>query len=39
MRPGDVDTAFQYLVSQPGVKRDVIGAGGAWWFGVLLPSE
>src|SRR5258708_28371082 len=23
MRPGDIDTAFQYLVSQPGVKRDV----------------
>jgi alpha-beta hydrolase superfamily lysophospholipase len=22
---GDVDTAWQYLVSQPGVKRDVIG--------------
>ncbi|HYG98378.1 MAG TPA: alpha/beta fold hydrolase [Terriglobales bacterium] len=27
--PGDMDTAFDYLVSQPGVKRDVIGAGGA----------
>jgi dienelactone hydrolase len=27
--PGDVDTAFQYLVSQPGVARDTIGAGGA----------
>src|SRR3981081_3338245 len=25
----DIDTAFQYLVSQPGVKRDVIGVGGA----------
>jgi predicted alpha/beta hydrolase len=23
--PGDIDTALQYLVSQPGVKRDVIG--------------
>jgi tetratricopeptide (TPR) repeat protein len=34
MRPGDVDTAFQYLVSQPGVKRDVIGVGGAGEFGV-----
>jgi dienelactone hydrolase len=33
-RPGDVDTAFQYLVSQPGVKRDVIGVGGAGEFGV-----
>ncbi len=27
--PGDVDTAFQYLVSQPGVTKDVIGVGGA----------
>jgi pimeloyl-ACP methyl ester carboxylesterase len=28
MRPGDVETAFQYLVSQPSVKCDVIGVGG-----------
>jgi dienelactone hydrolase len=27
--PADIDVAFEYLVSQPGVKRDVIGAGGA----------
>jgi hypothetical protein len=27
--PGDVDVAFDYLVSQPGVRRDAIGAGGA----------
>jgi len=27
--PGDIDIAFQYLVSQPGVTRDVIGVGGA----------
>ncbi len=27
--PGDIDAAFQYLVSQPGVKHDVIGVGGA----------
>src|ERR1700731_3720313 len=27
--PGDIDTAFQYLVSQPGVTRDLIGVGGA----------
>jgi hypothetical protein len=26
---GDVDTAFRYLVSQPGVARTAIGAGGA----------
>jgi dienelactone hydrolase len=27
--PGDVDTAFQYLAAQPGVSRDMVGAGGA----------
>jgi dienelactone hydrolase len=27
--PSDIDTAFQYLVSQLGVSRDVIGVGGA----------
>lgn len=27
--PGDIDKAFQYLTSQPGVKHDVIGVGGA----------
>jgi dienelactone hydrolase len=27
--PVDIDTAFQYLVSQPGVTHDVIGVGGA----------
>ncbi len=30
----DLDSAFDYLVSQPGVQRDVIGAGGAGWLGV-----
>ncbi len=30
----DLDTAFEYLVSQPGVQRDAIGAGGAGWLGV-----
>jgi tetratricopeptide (TPR) repeat protein len=39
MRPGDVDTAFQYLVSQPGLKRDVIGVGGAGEFGVGRSVE
>jgi dienelactone hydrolase len=39
MWPVDVDTAWQYLVSQPGVKRDVIGVGGAGWFGVLHSVE
>jgi pimeloyl-ACP methyl ester carboxylesterase len=32
--PSDIDTAFQYLVSQPGVTRDVIGIGGAGFEGV-----
>jgi pimeloyl-ACP methyl ester carboxylesterase len=27
--PGDIHTAFHYLLSQPGVTRDVIGLGGA----------
>lgn len=31
---GDIDTTFQYLVSQPGVKRDVIGVAGAGLLGV-----
>jgi len=32
--PGDLDAAFEYLVSQPGVNRDVIGVGGAGLLGV-----
>jgi len=39
MRPSDIDTAFQYLVSQPGVKRDVIGVGGAGELGVGQSVE
>src|SRR5213080_870443 len=31
--PGDLDAAFEFLTSQSGVKRDVIGIGGA---GVLV---
>src|ERR1043166_3002362 len=27
--PGDIDAAFQYLGSHPGVQRDRLGAGGA----------
>jgi dienelactone hydrolase len=34
-----IETAFQYLVSQPGVQRDVIGLGGAGWLGVLNSIE
>jgi hypothetical protein len=32
--PADLDTAFQFLASQPGVTRDVIGIGGAGALGV-----
>lgn len=27
--PADVDTAFEFLTSQPGVRRDTVGVGGA----------
>jgi len=37
--PDDVDVAFQYLVSQPAVERDIIGVGGAGWLGVLHSVE
>jgi alpha/beta superfamily hydrolase len=33
--PEDVDTALKFLMSQPGVNSQVIGLGGAGWFGVL----
>jgi dienelactone hydrolase len=33
-RPDDIDVAFQYLISQPSVNRDVIGIGGAGLLGV-----
>jgi dienelactone hydrolase len=33
-RDGDLDAAFEYLVSRPGVEHGVIGAGGAGWLGV-----
>jgi dienelactone hydrolase len=36
---GDIDTVLQYLVSQPGVKRDVIGVGGAGWLGVIASVD
>src|SRR5438552_11592726 len=35
----DVDAAFNYLVSQPGVNRDAIGAGGAGSLGVIGSVE
>ena len=31
---GDLDTAFQFLISQAGVQREVIGIGGAGLLGV-----
>ena len=34
MQQADFETAFRFLVSQPGVRRDVIGAAGAGWLGV-----
>ena len=37
--PEDVDAAFNYLVSQPGVNNDAIGAGGAGWLGVIGSVE
>jgi len=39
MWPGDIDVVWQYLVSQPGVKRDVIGVGGAGALGVANSVE
>jgi dienelactone hydrolase len=30
----DLKSAFEFLVSQPGVRRDTIGAAGAGWLGV-----
>jgi tetratricopeptide (TPR) repeat protein len=35
----DIDTAFGFLVSQPGVKRDVVGVGGAGALGVDRSVE
>src|SRR5437773_4117891 len=32
--PGDLDAAFEFLTSQSGVKRDVVGIGGAGVIGV-----
>jgi len=32
--PGELDAAFEFLVSQPGVNRNVVGIGGAGVIGV-----
>lgn len=37
--PEDVDVALQYLRSQPGVNRDMIGMGGAGGLGVLYSVD
>src|SRR5216117_1693160 len=37
--PGGLDAAFEYLISQPGVRRDVIGIGGAGVIGVENSVE
>jgi pimeloyl-ACP methyl ester carboxylesterase len=37
--PEDVDTALKFLMSQPGVEAQVIGLGGAGWFGVMYSVE
>ena len=37
--PSDLEAAFQYLSSQSGVNRDVIGAGGAGNLGVQSAIE
>jgi dienelactone hydrolase len=35
----DVETAFNFMISQPGVQRDVIGVGGAGSDGVIKAVE
>jgi formylglycine-generating enzyme required for sulfatase activity/pimeloyl-ACP methyl ester carboxylesterase len=35
----DVETSFQFLISQPGVQRDVIGLAGAGSYGVINALE
>ncbi len=37
--PEDVDTALEFLMSQPGVDRQAIGVGGAGWLGVTYCVE
>src|ERR1700730_9301 len=38
-KQADLETAFQFLISQPGVQRDVIGLGGAGSHGVVNAVE
>jgi tetratricopeptide (TPR) repeat protein len=37
--PEDVEAALEFLRSQPGVNRNVIGLGGAGWLGVVHSVE
>jgi hypothetical protein len=37
--PQDLDAVFQFLISQPGVNRDIIGLGGAGVSGVEDATE
>jgi pimeloyl-ACP methyl ester carboxylesterase len=37
--PDDVEAAFEYLGSQPGVDHNLMGAGGAGWLGVLYSVD
>ena len=37
--PADMETCFQFLISQPGVQRDVIGLVGAGSYGVIYALE
>jgi pimeloyl-ACP methyl ester carboxylesterase len=37
--PADMETFFQFLISQPGVQRDVIGLAGAGSYGVINALE
>jgi len=37
--PEDVDAALEFLKSQIGVEPQIIGLGGAGWFGVLYSVE
>jgi formylglycine-generating enzyme required for sulfatase activity/dienelactone hydrolase len=35
----DAEASFQFLISQPGVQRDLIGLAGAGWHGVVYAFE
>jgi pimeloyl-ACP methyl ester carboxylesterase len=37
--PADMEACFQFLISQPGVQRDVIGLAGAGSYGVIHALE